>query len=270
MPQRHPTVLAVFAHPDDESFCCGGTLAGLTARGVRVIVACATRGEGGRDATGTDASNLDIATLREREMHAACNALGLETPVFLDFHDSGFHNPRYSDPEALINADPLQIESRVLDTIAWFRPQVMIGFDPHGAYGHPDHIVMHRAVTDAFAASAHLRPAPERLFYTAMPPKLLSRFEPAGFGTLPFETYATPDHAVAVKYDVIDHLERKYAALRAHASQSGPGSGIAKLLPELEQNVPCQASRQEWFTLGGARGQVPNWPLSDLFDGMEI
>ena len=259
-------MLAVLAHPDDESFCCGGTLARFAARGVRVIVACATRGEGGKNATGSD---TDIASLREDEMYAACDALGLETPVFLDFHDSGFHNPRYSDPDALINADPLEIESRVLDAIAWFQPHILIGFDPHGAYGHPDHVVMHRAVTAAFFSSAHLTPAPERLFYTAMPPTLLSRFEPAGFGTLDFETYATPERA-AIKYDVIDQIDRKYAALRAHATQSGPGSGIAKLLPELERGEPCQASRQEWFTLGSARGRVPKWPLDDLFDGLEI
>jgi N-acetyl-1-D-myo-inositol-2-amino-2-deoxy-alpha-D-glucopyranoside deacetylase len=264
---RHPTVLAVFAHPDDESFCCGGTLATLAARGVRVTVACATRGEGGKNASGS--GETDIAGLREHEMHAACKALGLETPVFLDFHDSGFQTPRYGDPEALINADPLEVESRVLDAIAWFRPHVMIAFDPHGGYGHPDHIVMHRAATAAFFASAHLTPAPERLFYTAMPPMLLSRFEAAGFGKLDFETHATPEHAIAVKYNVYDQIGRKYAALRAHASQSGPGSGIAKLLPELERDEPCHVARQEWFTLGGARGAIPQWPLEDLFDGIE-
>jgi N-acetyl-1-D-myo-inositol-2-amino-2-deoxy-alpha-D-glucopyranoside deacetylase len=264
---RQPTVLAVFAHPDDESFCCGGTLALLAARGVRVVVACATRGEGGKNTSGS--SHTDIASLREDELYAACEALGLETPVFLDFHDSGFHTPRYNDPDALINADPLEVESRVLDAIAWFRPQVVIGFDPHGAYGHPDHVIMHRAATAAFHASAHLNPAPQRLFYTAMPPLLLSRFEGAGFGKLEFETYATPAHTVAVQYDVHAQIAQKYAALRAHASQSGLGSGIAKLLPELERDEACHAARDEWFTLGGVRGVIPQWPLEDLFDGIE-
>jgi N-acetyl-1-D-myo-inositol-2-amino-2-deoxy-alpha-D-glucopyranoside deacetylase len=257
--------MAVFAHPDDESFCCGGTLALMAERGVRVVVVCATRGEAGSSAVKLD---QPIHEARALELCHACTALGIEQPVFLDFHDSGFHTPRLDDPLALINADPLEVESRILDAIAWFGPQVVVGFDPHGGYGHPDHVVMHRAVTAAFHSSAGLLYAPERLFYTVTSPALLERFGSAGFGTLDRELYTVPDASVAIRYVLDGVLWRKYAALRAHASQSAPGSGIARLLPELEPGEPCPAALEEWFLLGGARGPIPRWPLPDFFDGM--
>jgi LmbE family N-acetylglucosaminyl deacetylase len=84
----------------------------------------------------------------------------------------------------------------------------MVTFDPHGGYGHPDHIVLHRAATAAFRSSGKLLYAPERLFYTVTPPALLERFEPAGFGKLDHALYTVPDASFAVKYVLDGVLEQ--------------------------------------------------------------
>ncbi|MCL6567493.1 MAG: PIG-L family deacetylase, partial [Meiothermus silvanus] len=83
------SLLAVFAHPDDEAFSSGGTLAHYAALGARVVVACATRGEAGQIKDPALQGVSDLGKVREEELARACAALGLEPPVFLGFHDSG-------------------------------------------------------------------------------------------------------------------------------------------------------------------------------------
>ena len=258
-------LLAVFAHPDDESFNCGGTLALLSAQGVAVTLVCATRGEAGRNASGDEVA--DMGAHRELELRRACAILGIE-PLLLDYHDSGYASP-HDGHRTLRDADPLEVETKLLAIIERVQPQVVLTFDPHGWYGHVDHVVTHRAATAAYHASANLPRPPERLFYSVMPEALIERLNGAGFKPLEPQLYATPAASAAVTVEIGEHREAKRQALLAHATQSGPGSGIDRLYPELHAGTTSPVFDLELYALAGARGPVPRWPLLDFFDGLQ-
>ena len=140
------SLLAIFAHPDDESFCAGGALAMLVAAGTRVHLLCLTRGEAGSvdmallEAAGT----ASVCELRTLELERACAVLGVQPPLWLAFHDSGFHRPS-ALPRRLVNADPVSVSAQILSVIETLEPDALMTFDPHGFYGHPDHVATHRA-----------------------------------------------------------------------------------------------------------------------------
>src|SRR5690554_3750728 len=115
---RKLTVLAVFAHPDDEVFHGGGMLAHLAARGVRVVLACATKGEAGKPHPSVQPVD-DLGALRAEELRRSCEHFGFDPPVFLGFHDSARKERlRRDDPRALANVDMLEVEAAVRRVIA--------------------------------------------------------------------------------------------------------------------------------------------------------
>lgn len=264
------SLLAVFAHPDDESLRCGGTLAHYAALGAKVTLVCLTRGEAGRN-TDPTLQVTDLAAQREQELRDACTVLGIQPPIFLGYHDSGRgERLRRDDPLATINADPLQIEAEVLEVIEQVKPQVMLTFDPHGMYGHPDHLVAHRVATAAFSSSGFRKVKVHRLFYTVQTRAEMQALQGgqslAVLDGLPPETYAVCDCTIAARLDVNAHAAQKRAALFAHRSQTGPQSTLgtlsdAQLQPLLEF---------ETYSLGGARGVIPEYPLKDLFAGLNV
>ena len=145
------TLLAVLAHPDDETFGTGGTLALYARRGVQVHLVCATRGEAGE----IDPEHLkgfaSIAEARVAELRCAAGLLQLSGVHFLDYRDSGMAgSPDNQHPQALA-AQPVEaVAARVAQSIRLLKPQVVITFDPIGGYKHPDHIAIHQATVAAF------------------------------------------------------------------------------------------------------------------------
>jgi N-acetyl-1-D-myo-inositol-2-amino-2-deoxy-alpha-D-glucopyranoside deacetylase len=274
---RRASVLVVFAHPDDEIFH-GGVLAHLSQRGVRVTLVCATDGEAGKAHPSVGAVK-DLGALRVEELQLACARLGIDAPVRLRFHDSGrADHERHDDPQALANMDMLVVEAAIRKVIAGVMPHVILTFDPHGAYYHPDHVAVQRATTAAFFSSGVMgADAPERLFYCAMLQDvfrvlagklrgrgILDGLDPDVFGSAP--------EMIAMSFDATGYLDPKLSVLAAHRSQFGittdmlpnPPPSVAGLLqafrPALEREV---------FLLGAARGPIPRWPLADFFDGLE-
>jgi N-acetyl-1-D-myo-inositol-2-amino-2-deoxy-alpha-D-glucopyranoside deacetylase len=167
-------LLAIFAHPDDEAFACGGTLAKYGAQGHEVFLICATRGEEGEIIhPEIDAEKYPKGTargkLREGELSEACKALGIQPPIFLNHADSGFPVEVGCDnPKAFMNQDVFGLEKELLEHIRTTKPDILISFDPHGMYGHIDHITIHRAALAAFwSAGGVLDEPPQRLFYPA-------------------------------------------------------------------------------------------------------
>ena len=145
------TLLAILAHPDDEAFGLGGTLAKYAALGHQVYLICATKGESGKITDPNIDPNTDKGQLREQELKDSCKALGIHEPIFLGYLDSGrFERTRHDDKQALMNVDELEIEQKILEHLAVLQPDIIITFDPHGIYGHIDHIKMHRAASAAF------------------------------------------------------------------------------------------------------------------------
>ena len=144
-------MLAVLAHPDDETFGIGGTLALYAKRGVDVYLICATRGEAGLVQENHLEGYTSIAELRENELRCAAQKLGIREVYFLDYRDSGM--PTSVDnrhPQALINAPFQEVIGKIVAHIRKLKPQVVITFDPIGGYSHPDHIYIHQAARKAF------------------------------------------------------------------------------------------------------------------------
>ncbi len=172
------TLLFVGAHPDDESFGPGGTLAEYVLRGHRAVYVCATRGEAGS----ADPEHLQgfasAAEMRTAELDGAAKALGLDEVVHLGYRDSGMPGTEANrHPEAQINAPIEEVAARVTAVIRRVRPEVVFTFDPIGGYRHPDHIHIHRATVLAFHAAgdaAQYREAgpaftPRKLYFSVFP-----------------------------------------------------------------------------------------------------
>ena len=148
---RGRALLAVFAHPDDESIASGGLLAWCAHLGADVSLLCMTRGERGQ---GTGAG--DLGRTRSRELGAAARALGIGPVTLLD-HEDGML--------PWLAADTLRVA--IERAIRARRPEVVITFDADGLYWHPDHIAVHEAATAAVMALGAESPA---LYYVTMPP----------------------------------------------------------------------------------------------------
>lgn len=266
------TLLAVYAHPDDEAFGTGGTLARYAAAGIDVRLICATRGESGKITDPDIDPASDVGALREQELRHACRELGIGEPIFLDYHDSGRHErTRYDDPRALMNVDEFELEAALRPWLARLRPDVMLTFDPHGAYGHVDHIRIQRAATAAFwSAEGVTDSPPRRLFYNAMPLERMRSLQdrrPDGpMADLDPGLYAVGEGSFAAVLDVTPWLEVKERAIRAHRSQVGPRSSFAGR--DGEQEAWRAFMGKETFTLGGVRGGFPEPPVDDLFAGL--
>ena len=125
----------------------------LSQRGVRVTLVCATNGEAGKTHPSIGAVD-DIGELRIEELRVSCNRLGIDAPVLLGFHDSARgERQRHDDPRALANVDMLKVEAAIRRVIEDVTPHVILTFDPHGGYYHPDHLAVQRATTAAFFSS---------------------------------------------------------------------------------------------------------------------
>lgn len=150
-------ILVVLAHPDDESFGMGGTLALYARQGVDVRLVCATRGEVGEVDPEFKETIKSAACLRTQELQCAVKALGLSDLIFLNYRDSGMPDSEDNHHPRALAAQPVEkVAAEVAHIIRELRPQVVLTFDPIGGYRHPDHIAIQQATVQAFdlAASA--------------------------------------------------------------------------------------------------------------------
>lgn len=236
-----PTILAVLAHPDDESFGMGGTLALYAERGVDVYLACATRGEVGEVGPEYLQEYTSIADLRESELRCAAGHLGLTEVYFLDYRDSGMEGSADNDhPQALVAAPVEEVAAKVVDIIREIKPQVVLTFDPIGGYRHPDHIHIHKATKLAFdlagdAAFERALPPhkPKKLYYHTISKRFI-RFavnfirligrDPSRWGRNEDIdlTQLMVDFPIHAKINYKSVEKRKEAASFCHASQIGP------------------------------------------------
>jgi LmbE family N-acetylglucosaminyl deacetylase len=191
------TLLAVFAHPDDETFRPGGMLALLARQGVRIEVLTFTRGEAGSRGDPPLCTPAELPTVREGELRAACTVLGLLPPRLLDYADGRLQE---ADPETMI--------THILSIVNVIRPQVLLSFGLDGLSGHPDHIAVGQ-----WAAEAFRRAGDATALYTLAVPRSLAE-------TLNMrQVCAVPDEAIALTVDVSAAWDIKLAAMHCHATQ---------------------------------------------------
>ncbi len=248
---QQPTLLGIFAHPDDESFGPGGTLARYAAEGKAVHVIIATDGIAGSVEEGHQPAHLEsLAQVRSTELSNAAVQLGVTSIWSLPYRDSGMRNTAANaHPEALVQQPVEQTVQEVLGYIQRLQPAVILTHDPFGGYGHPDHVRVCEATTAAFHLARQGKAAkggytgPQKLYYTAFDKRVLKimvRLMPL-FGQDPtvvgrnkdinlveISRWDTPVH---VRIDVAAYLERKNAASRAHASQYSGGPSFVRALP---------------------------------------
>lgn len=280
-----PVLLAVLAHPDDETFGTGGTLALYAHRGVQVYLVCATRGEVGEMTPEMLQGYATIAEKREAELRCAADKLGLAGVIFLGYRDSGMPgSPDNTHPMALA-AQPLEeVAAVIAHHIRKIKPQVVITFDPIGGYRHPDHIAVHNATVRAFPLAGDpalvdpegLPPYTARKLYFQTLSRAFLRIavrvlplfgrDPARFGVngdidlLSLSRISFPTHAVVAFGPV---ASTKVDAAACHASQGGVSMnrGIQGMLTRIFQG-------RETF-MRAEPAPRPGEPLErDLFAGI--
>jgi LmbE family N-acetylglucosaminyl deacetylase len=258
------TLMAVHAHPDDEASSTGGVLARYGAEGVRTVVVTCTNGEFG-DAPGGIKPGDDghgegeVAEIRLAELRESAKHLGVTDLELLGYHDSGMAEWDYkSRPD------------RIGGLIERFRPQVVVTYDPDGAYQHPDHVHASRAAIEAVTRTG----IPAKLYLAAMPVskwrELWTALKEAGVD-VPGDDRITPEEQqqmeaaeqrITTTVDIRPVLARKRAALLAHASQISE-SWFSKIPPELGERV----FGEESFIREMDRTGAP-LPEDDLFAGL--
>jgi LmbE family N-acetylglucosaminyl deacetylase len=235
-------LLAVLAHPDDETFGTGGTLALYARRGVDVYLVCATRGEVGEADEQAMRSYTSIGAMREAELRCAAGILGLKRVFFLGYRDSGMPNtPPNAHPDAQINHPLDEVAGKVVGYIRSLKPEVVLTFDPIGGYHHPDHIHIQRATTLAFenAGRVDFHPeagapfTPRALYYHTMPHRALRLAvfllrlvgrDPQHFGRngdIDLASIAAVNFPIHARIDIRPVLEIKDRASACHSSQGG-------------------------------------------------
>lgn len=280
-------LLAVHAHPDDESSKGAATTARYAAEGVDVLVATCTGGERGDVLNPAyppveDASRMH--EIRRDEMAAAAKALGVRQE-WLGFVDSGLPegDPLPPLPEGCFALEPLEVAARPLvELVRRFRPHVITTYDPTGGYPHPDHIMCHRVSVEAFAAAGdpeRYRDAgepwtPLKLYYNhgfsmarirAAHEALVERGLESPFGEWVESRAAReiPEREVTTRVECAAYFGARDDALRAHATQIDPEGFFFAMPRDLEREV----WPYEEYELAESRVPV-QLPEDDLFAGV--
>jgi len=259
---RSPRLMAVLAHPDDESLGFGGTLAKYAAEGVDVFLVTATRGDGGRyrghrpdeeQHPGPSA----LGRIRETELRAAASVLGVREVSLLDYHD-----------QQLDRADPHGAIASIAEHLQRIRPDVVVTFGPDGAYGHPDHIAICQFTTAAIVVAG--TPVVSKLYYLAWPESAWAAYQ-AAFRTLissvdGVERQATPwpDWAITTVIDTRQFWSTVWQAISCHESQITAYERLKDLSPEHHEALWGRQSFYRVFsTVNGGRRRE-----TDLFEGI--
>ena len=232
-------LMCVLAHPDDESLGNGGILAKYGAEGVETYLVTATRGEHGWPSADEDYPGPEkLGKIREAELLAAADILGIHEVQFLDYMDGD-----------LDQADPQEAIRKIVRHLRRVRPQVVVTFDQNGAYGHPDHIAISQFTTAALVAAAdptYVDPEGwhahrvSKLYYMAFTPEMADIYESA-FGELVMhvdgqERHTTPwqPWAISADIDAGPYWQQVLRAVTCHQTQI-PGYDALVQLPESVQ-----------------------------------
>ncbi len=286
MSEKKRSLLAIHAHPDDESSKGSGTMAKYAQEGVRVVLVCATRGEEGEvlnprmDQPGIKEK---MTELREAELETACDILGVEQIYQLGYRDSGMPGSEANEnPAAFFNADPEEAIGRLVEIIRREKPEVVLGYDESKGYEHPDHVKVHEWGTEAYHAAGDPERYPDRgepwrpskLYYFATFTKqrfvklheaaIAEGMESPYVGWLEnWDAIGFAEPAVTAQVDVADQIDLRTKALLAHATQIDPDSFWFAIPDEMHKRI------YPWEDYTLIHSHVPTNDLeTDLFEGI--
>ena len=265
-------LMAMLAHPDDESFGIGGTLAKYAADGVEVSVVTATRGDRGRF-RGHPAGDSEhpgaeaLGRIRERELRAAAAMLGVRRLCVLGFHD-----------QELDSIKPADGIGRLVRELRSVRPDVVLTFGPDGAYGHPDHIAISQLTTAAAVAAADAGYMPDagaphsvsKLYYIAWPQSAWTAYQTAvtklscRVDGVDRQATPWPDWAITTVIDARSVWPSVWRAVTCHESQLAGYGRANELTPEQHQELwGMQSFYRVFSSVNGGRALE-----TDLFEGI--
>lgn len=243
------TAVFFHAHPDDEAIATGGTMAAMAAAGHRVVLVLATRGELGEPVPGVLADGEELWERRVGETYRSAELLGAARVEFLGYRDSGMMGePSNDDDRSFWRADIDDAAQRLAGLLRTEAADVLVIYDDHGGYGHPDHIQVHRvgvqaatiAGTPAVYESTMNR---DRIREQMASRELVGDEDGEPFDEEAFETFGSPETLITHAIDVRAHLPAKRAAMIAHASQIPPDSFFLTMPEE----VFAAAFGTEWY-----------------------
>ena len=247
------TLVCFHAHPDDEAIATGGLMAKAAARGHRVVLVCATRGEHGEPVEGVLIEGELLGDRRSVELAQACKILGAEPPRFLGYEDSGMvGEATNTNPNAFWQADHHEAVGRLTAILEEVEADVLTIYDDHGGYGHPDHIMVHR-IGKAAAEVASVA----NVFEATMNRDSIRAFmEMAGDDVdldvdddeIDVETMGTAEADISYQIDSPEFIGLKRESMLAHRSQIGPDSFFLQMPDEAFE----LAFGSEWFNVPGA------------------
>lgn len=275
-------IMAILAHPDDEG-AIGGTLAAYAGNGTEVTLVCATRGEAGEISDPALATPETLGEVRQKELEAACQILGIQQLRLLNYCDSGMAGTAENgNPTAFVQADPAEVIGKLVGLMRQLKPDVVITFEPFGWYGHPDHQATSRWATEAYtlAGDATAYPnggmtwQPQRLFHAVIPfskfQTMLQEAAAAGYydgddvvDNIPHEQLLHTETEVTHVIDVTPFFDTKQSAMRAHHTQFSEDHMFRKIPREMM----IKASGNEHFIQVYPQPADPlaQSPLPDLF-----
>ena len=258
-------LMAVLAHPDDESLGVGGTLAKYASEGVEVFLVTATRGDSGRyrglrSDDPQHPGRLALANIRERELRAAASVLGVREVSILDYHD-----------QQLDRANPREVVATIVGHIRRVQPEVVVTFGPDGAYGHPDHIAISQFTTAAIVAAADpafphdgmaaAQPhAVSKLYYIAWPESTWRAYQSAfrklvsTVDGIERQAVPWPDWAITTTIDTRSFWSTVWRAICCHESQVSAYDRLKGLSPDDHEALWGRQSFYRVFsTVSGGR-----------------
>ncbi|HJS28163.1 MAG TPA: PIG-L family deacetylase [Anaerolineales bacterium] len=228
-------LLAVLAHPDDESNGLGGVFARYHAEGVKTYLITATRGQRGWQGSREENPGLEaLGKIREHELLSSAAILGIEEVVVLDFMDGD-----------LDQANPLEAVAQISAHIRRIRPQVVLTFPPDGIYGHPDHIAVSQFTTAAVVHAGSANPAHrvDKLYYAVSDRQELEAYQPV-FGDLVMEIDGQKraavyweDWAITTRIETAAYTDLVYRSVRCHRSQLLGAATLGGLSPADQKNL---------------------------------
>ncbi|MCA0180236.1 MAG: PIG-L family deacetylase [Actinobacteria bacterium] len=263
-----PTIVFFHAHPDDEASQSSGSMARAVAEGYRVVVVYATNGEHG-EVPDDLAPGETVIERRRKEAEKSAAILGTHRIEWLGYSDSGMNGwEQNSHAAAFHQANLSEAGLRLAEILDREDADVLVGYDWHGGYGHPDHVKVHH-VTHAAARLAARRP---RVLEGTMNRDVMRRLYQgalaAGQGDQAWDPdqpmddgnpFGSGEHEIHWAVDVREYLPQKRAALAAHASQK---TDIEGLLGMPEEVFAIAFGHEHYIEPDRMAAMEPGWPFS--------
>lgn len=263
-----PTIVFVHAHPDDEASQTSGAMARAAREGHRVVVVYATNGDHG-EAPADLAPGETVIARRRAEAQASASAIGTARVAWLGYADSGMTGwEQNSHGEAFHSADLDEASRRLAAILDEEDADVLVGYDWHGGYGHPDHVAVHRVAHRAAQLAARRprllestmsRDAMRRLYRSAQEAGQDGLWDPDGPAD-DGNPFGTPETDIHYRVDVTPDLATKRAALACHASQT---SDVGMMLAMPPQVFALVFGHEYYIEPGRPPGMRDAWILDE-------